>query len=319
VLTATCLVVRGSPAHANVLLNGDFETWPSGSVAPSWSAANAGTGWSFAKETTIIHGGNNAQRLNRTSSSNDNNWGALYQTVSANVGDAFTLADAWVYCLNSFSVIADTVRVSWDGVVPSGLGNLPIWATAAQSANTWYQFTSLPAGNAVGTNVIFAFVNRHVPGAPAAVFDTIWDDLVIYQAYVPPAPSVFDPTETTLTVDVNPGSNSGNPLAEYAIRIGADWVQADGTVGSSPAWLTDLNWGSKVVTGLAPNTSYEFEVLARYSSAYPHPTLPEGFTASLATVPEPTTSALLGLTGLVLLGRRRAAALVTCFFKGRQA
>jgi hypothetical protein len=296
-----------SPAYANALINGDFEaTWTTGGVAPNWSANNSGASWSFVKETTIVHGGTQAQRLNRPSTSNTGNWGALYQSVSANVGDAFTLADAWVYCVASSSLVADTVRVAWDGVVPSGLGNLPVWATAAQSANTWYEFTSLPTGNATGTTVTFAFVNR-LASSTASAMDTIWDDLVIYQAYVPPAPSVFDATTTTLTIDVNPGGNSGNALAEYAISIGTDWVQADGTVGASPVWLTDLGWGSKVVTGLTPDTSYDFEVRARYSSAYPHATLPQGFITTLATtpVPEPTTLALLVALGGVAALRRR--------------
>jgi len=132
-----------------------------------------------------------------------------------------------------------------------------------------------------------------------------WDDLVIYQAYVPPAPSVFDPTAHTLTVDVNPGGNLGNPLAEYAIGLGSSWVQVDGTVGADPVWLTDLDWGSKVVTGLAANTTYDFEVLARYDSVYLQATLPQGFKGSLTTIPEPETLTLL-LLGSVALLRRRA-------------
>jgi hypothetical protein len=307
VLTATCFVGWSSPAYANALLNGDFEdTWTTGSVAPNWSANNSGGSWSFAHETSIVHGGINAQRLNRPSTSNTGNWGALYQSVTANVGDAFTLADAWVYCVANSSLVADTVRVAWDGLVPSGLGNLPIWATAAQSANTWYEFTSLPGGNATGTTVTFAFVNR-LASSTASAMDTIWDDLLIYQAYVPPAPSVFDPTETTLTIDVNPGGNSGNSSAEFAISLGSDWVQADGTVGASQVWQTDAAWGSKVVTGLDSGTTYNFEVLARYDGTYTQATLPEGNIGSLSTVPEPTTLTLLvlGLGGVVAMLRRR--------------
>ncbi len=307
-LLSAASLVGSSSADANALLNGDFETWPSGSVAPSWSANNAGGGWSFAHETSIVHSGSSAQRLNRTSSSNTGNWGALYQSVTANVGDAFTLADAWVYCLHDSSSVVDTVRVSWDGVVPSGLGNLTVWATAAQSANTWYQFTSLPGGNATGTTVTFAFVNRFGSGA-AVTFDTIWDDLVIHQAYVPPAPTVSDPTTTTLTIDVNPGGNSGNSLAEYAVSVGSDWVQSDGTVGSNPVWLGDLDWGNRVVTGLAPGTSYDFEVVARYSSAYTQATIAQGFKGTMETlpIPEPSAFSLLLLGGVMAMLRRRRA------------
>jgi len=307
VLTATSLIVWSSPAYANALLNGDFEDPWSGNVAANWSANNAGGGWSFAQETSIFHSASNAQRLNRTTS-NSGNWGAAYQSVSANVGDAFTLDDAWVYTFNDSSHVAATVRVAWDGTA-AGIGAATVWATAAQSASTWYEFTDHPGGNATGTSVVFGFVNR-LNGSGTYQIDAIWDDLVIFQAFVPPAPSVSDPTETSLTVDVNPGGNSVNSSAEYAISVGLDWVQADGTVGASPIWQTDAAWGSKVVTGLAAGTTYDFEVLARYDGTYTQATLPQGNTGSLSTVPEPSAW-LLGLLGgigvLVVLRRRRLA------------
>ena len=303
VLTATSLVGWSSSA-ANALINGDFEDpWASGAVAPSWSTGNGGTAWAWAKDT-VNYRGTQAQMVYKTTS-NTANWGAVRQTVTASVGDAFTLADAWVYCAADSTKAAATVRVLWDGTTVN-IGNAAIWATAAQAAGTWYQFTSHPGGNATGAGVTFGFVTRMAPGNAASTdLSATWDDLVIYQAYVPPAPSVFDPTEHTLTVDVNPGGNSGNLLAEYAISLGSSWVQVDGTVGADPVWLTDLDWGSKVVTGLAANTTYDFEVLARYDTVFPQATLPQGFKGSLTTIPEPETLTLL-LLGIVALLRRRA-------------
>ncbi len=304
VLTASSLVGWSSPAYANALINGDFEaTWDTGAVAPSWATGNSGTAWAWAKDTVNFRG-TQAQRVYKTTS-NTANWGAVRQTVSANVGDAFTLADAWVYCAADSTKAVATVRVLWDGTT-TGIGNASIWATAAQAAGAWYEFTSHPGGNATGAGVTFGFVTRMAPGNAASTdLSATWDDLVIYQAYVPPAPSVFDATEHTLTVDVDPGNNSGNPLAEYAISVGSSWVQADGPVGADPVWQTDLDWGSKVVTGLAANTSYDFEVLARYDSVYSQATLPEGFKGSLTTIPEPATLTLL-LLGSVAMLRRRA-------------
>jgi hypothetical protein len=303
VLTATSVVGWSSPAYANALINGDFEaTWDSGTVAPSWSGINGGASWLWAKDT-VNYRGTQAQKVYKTTS-NTANWGAVYQNVSANVGDAFTLADAWVYCVNDSTKVAATVRASLNGTT-TALGNAPIWATAAQDAGTWYEFTTHPGGNATATMVTFGVVTRMAAGNAASTdLSATWDDLVIYQAYVPPAPSVFDATEHTLTVDVNPGSNLGNLSAEYAISLGSNWVQADGTVGADPVWLTDLDWGSKVVTGLVANTTYDFEVLARYDSAYPQATLPQGFTGSLTTIPEPTTLTLLLLGSVALLRRR---------------
>lgn len=289
---------------ANVLTNGDFEaTWTSGATAPSWNSFNNGNGWSWAKDTTNYRG-TAAQKISRTTT-NTSNTGAVWQSVSANVGDAFTLGDAWVYCAADSTKTQATVRVRWDGV-GTDFGNAPILATATQSANAWYEFTSHPGGNATGTTVRFAFLSRMAPGNAASTdLTTTWDDLVVYRAYVPPAPSVVDPTATTLTVDVNPGGNSDNALAQYSIRIGTNYVQADGSVGATPAWLTDAEWGSKVVTGLAASTTYDFEVVARYSSAFTQETLPQGYTFSLATTPEPATLGFLVLGAVAALRGRR--------------
>ncbi len=290
-------------AWANVLLNGDFEApWETGAVAPSWSTGNGGTAWTWAKDTTNFRG-TAAQKVSKTTS-NTANWGAIRQTLSANVGDAFTLGDAWVYCAADATKTAATVRVAWDGTT-AGIGNAAILATAAQAAGEWYQFTSHPGGNATGTGVTIGFVTRLAPGNAASTdLSATWDDLVVYRAHVPPAPSVLDPTLSSLTVDVDPGGNAGNALAEYAISIGSGWVQADGSVDATQAWLTDAAWGSKTVTGLAANTTYEFEVVARYSGVFTQATLPQGFKGSGTTIPEPTALGLLALGGLVLRRRR---------------
>jgi hypothetical protein len=292
----------------NVLANGDFVypgAWPptAGEVAPGWATGNAGTGWTWGKDTTNMHG-TLAQKVSKTTS-NAGNWGAVRQTLSANVGDAFTLGDAWVYCAADSTKTAATVRVAWDGT-PTGIGNATVLATAAQSAGAWYQFTSHPGGNATNTSVTIGFVNRMAPGNAASTdLSTTWDDLVVYRAHVPPAPAVSHPTASSLRVDVNPGGNSANPLAEYAISMGSNWVQADGSVGATQAWLTDTVWGDMTVTGLAESTTYDFQVLARYSDTLTWATLPQGNLGSGTTLPEPATLGLLVLGSLALLRRRR--------------
>src|SRR5512137_552442 len=108
VLTAVSLVGWSSPAYANALINGDFEaSWPSGAVAPSWATGNSGTSWVWAKDTVNFRG-TQAQKVGKTTA-NTANWGAVQQSVSANVGDAFTLADAWVYCAADSTRAAETV------------------------------------------------------------------------------------------------------------------------------------------------------------------------------------------------------------------
>lgn len=81
-------------------------------------------------------------------------------------------------------------------------------------------------------------------------------------AATPSAPTVSNPTVSSLTVSIN--ENGNGAAAEYAIRVnGAQFVQADGSLGGSAVWQTAATWGSIVVSGLASGTSYTFDVKAR--------------------------------------------------------
>ena len=84
-------------------------------------------------------------------------------------------------------------------------------------------------------------------------------------ANVPSAPTVNNPTSSSLDVAVNENSNPSS--TEFAIKVtyGAitKYVQSDGTLGDSEAWATDSTWGTKTVTGLSSSTEYTFSVAAR--------------------------------------------------------
>ena len=82
-------------------------------------------------------------------------------------------------------------------------------------------------------------------------------------------------------------------------------MQADGSAGAAPVWMTDALWGDKTVTGLAPSTTYDLEVLARYSDVYTQAPLPQGNKASMTTTPEPATAGLLLALGSLAVLRRR--------------
>jgi hypothetical protein len=82
-------------------------------------------------------------------------------------------------------------------------------------------------------------------------------------ANVPAAPTVDNPTPTTLDVAVNA---NGNPAAtEYAIQLTNDsaYLQADGTFGVAEDWQTAAEWGTTAATGLSPETAYGFQGKAR--------------------------------------------------------
>ena len=85
------------------------------------------------------------------------------------------------------------------------------------------------------------------------------------QVSVPGAPTVNNPTATSLDVTV---IVNGNPLStKYAIQDSVNnlYVKADGTRGADTVWQTAAAWGTKTVTGLATGTTYYFRVKARNS------------------------------------------------------
>jgi hypothetical protein len=90
-------------------------------------------------------------------------------------------------------------------------------------------------------------------------------------ANVPSAPSVTNPTSSTIDVNVNPNGNPGP--TEFAILCDstnptdATWegkyVNANGDPVASEVWQTDASWGTTTVKGLNGETQYCFTVKAR--------------------------------------------------------
>jgi hypothetical protein len=74
-------------------------------------------------------------------------------------------------------------------------------------------------------------------------------------ANVPAAPTVDNPTATTLDVAVNA---NGNPAStEFAIQRTSDdqYLQANGSFGASAVWQTAAIWDTTTATGLSPKPS----------------------------------------------------------------
>ena len=89
-------------------------------------------------------------------------------------------------------------------------------------------------------------------------------------ANTPSAPTVNNPSGSTLDVNVNPNSNPGSTEFAIVITGGAyagdnDYVNASGgiNVNGAAVWQTDSTWGAQTVNGLAPGTMYTFKVKAR--------------------------------------------------------
>lgn len=111
------------------------------------------------------------------------------------------------------------------------------------SVNSQYSYKAY-ATNSVGTGY-----------GSAASFWTL--------ANTPTAPSLVGPLETS--VDVSIGTGDGNPsITTYSIACSVSgsslikYVQANGSLGTSPVYQTSAVWGSVTVTGLTATTSYDF-------------------------------------------------------------
>jgi photosystem II stability/assembly factor-like uncharacterized protein len=82
-------------------------------------------------------------------------------------------------------------------------------------------------------------------------------------ASVPAAPTVNNPTATTLDVTVNANGNSAT--TEFAIQESGSskYVQASGALDAGVIWKTVADWATITVTGLTNGNTYNFQAKAR--------------------------------------------------------
>ena len=138
-------------------------------------------------------------------------------------------------------------------------------AITGLSVNTSYYYKVAAKGNL--TNY-----SNSDPSTSSSNYYTLAD--------VTSAPTLNNPTSISLDVAINSSTNpSTTQFAIYETST-SQYVQTNGSLGASAFWQTASTWGTKTVTGLAPSTSYTFEVKARNGdnteTAY-------GSTASLST------------------------------------
>jgi hypothetical protein len=164
------------------------------------------------------------------------------------------------------SITTNSIRWTWTDNSNTETG-FKVWAdpgtaapvtlrtTMAANATNWSQ-----TGLSPNTDYTFQVAATNAGGdSGKAIAYTAWT-----LAAVPVAPVVS--TATTNTVRLAVGAGSGNPsVTQYAIWCvtRGRWVQASGALGTSAAWATAATWGTKTVTGLSPDTLYEFRVKAR--------------------------------------------------------
>lgn len=123
-------------------------------------------------------------------------------------------------------------------------------------------------------------------------------------ANVPGAPTVNGTSTSSLTVIMDVNSNPAS--TEFAIyETGTTkYVQADGTLNTSPAWQTYTTWGGasgQVVTGLSVNTAYTFQVKARNADNTETALSSSGTKYTLANAPGTPTGSAASATSVTVI------------------
>jgi len=163
-------------------------------------------------------------------------------TTTATLGATVT-ADGGASLTSRGTVWGTSASPTGNGQVASGVTvDAFTDARSGFSANTLYTYRGY-AVNSVGTGY-----------SPDGTFWTL--------AATPSAPTVGNPTVSSLDVAI--GSGDGNPSAtRYAIKeAGGNFVQSGGSLGGTAFYQTATAWGTKTVTGLASSTTYTFSVQA---------------------------------------------------------
>ena len=91
-------------------------------------------------------------------------------------------------------------------------------------------------------------------------------------ANTPSAPTVSNPTPTTLDVTIEPNGNPDYTLFAIYNVTDSYYVNAGGgSSGDTEVWQTESDWGTVTVVNLTPETTYEFQCKAKNDDAIETP------------------------------------------------
>ncbi len=245
------------------------------------------TGTNFTGTTDVSFGGTAAASFIENSSTSISAvvaagaTGIISVTTSAGSGfstDTFTYTIIPLLSTQAVSSIASTTATGNGNITDIGAAN------PATRGSIWYAYTntdkiisdagvtSVPEAGSFSTGTFTSSLtglaaNTHYNTRAYATnsYGTGYGARVAFWtlANVPSAPTVNNPTATTLDVTINVNSNP--TTTEFAIKdsVNGTFVQANGSMGASAVWQTATAWGTKTITGLTTATSYTFNVKAR--------------------------------------------------------
>lgn len=82
-------------------------------------------------------------------------------------------------------------------------------------------------------------------------------------AATPYAPIITNPTGNSLSISIDVDDNPSTTTYCISETTTSKYVQLDGTLGTTAVFQTIAAWGTKVVNGLLPSTTYSFEIKAQ--------------------------------------------------------
>ncbi|MHB1395028.1 MAG: fibronectin type III domain-containing protein [Clostridia bacterium] len=174
------------------------------------------------------------------------------QTVSLKV-------DKYAPALGAVTVTSSTNSITMSGSATDSIAGLDPYpyryTVSTQTPTSWLTATSYTQSTLIpNTQYTATFEARDAKGHIASIPQNIYTKAEV------PAAMVNNPTSYTLDVSMT----DNNPSAtQYQIIVNTNkYVTPEGTLTSSPVWITPI--GKKVtVKGLSPETTYTFQVKAK--------------------------------------------------------
>ncbi len=115
-------------------------------------------------------------------------------------------------------------------------------------------------------------------------------------AATPGEPTYSSVTVTSLSIsNTENGNPASNPTTLFAVRASSTdsnwnnkWIGTGGSANAAPQWLSDATINNLVLTGLVPNTRYDFESVARNQNQVLTATSTRTGTTTLPDITAPT-------------------------------
>lgn len=138
----------------------------------------------------------------------------------------------------------------------SGVVNL-----ATTSPNSGTGSFSKTSGTILLTNVQYSYKAYATKSTGLRGYGTL--NTFYTLAATPYAPIVTNPTGNSLSISIDIDDNPSTTTYCISETTTSKYVQLDGTLGTVAVYQTPATWGTKVVSGLLPSTTYSFEIKAQ--------------------------------------------------------